>query len=102
MKKRQDDDKWYLHQVDPDVENSYGCGFQTEVSSKKEIWDQKINNLVTYHEISFKDNMNIVKNIYPKSHPGMTVKIRHGGDPLLIALQLSPSLNFGMTSSQEF
>ena len=30
------------------------------------------------------------------------MKIRHGGDPLLVALLLSPKLNFGMNSTEEF
>ena len=70
---------------------------------KSEIWQSEINNLVVYEEISnFHHNGTGLKSIYTKNHPGMLFKVRHAGDPLLVALNLSPTLNFGLTSSEEF
>ena len=63
--------------------------------------DAKTNNLVVYEEIKF-NNDQTVKSVYQKKHPGMQFQIRHGGDPLMVALNLSPKLNFGETGSEDF
>ena len=87
MKRREDSVEWYLYQMDADRPNSFECGYQkSESADRNEIWDNQVNNLISYQEIKYKDNRKELKSLYTKKHPGMRVKISYGSDPLLIVL----------------
>ena len=67
VKKNENNDTWYLYQMDADRPNSFGCGYQkSERADKNEIWEHEVDNLISYQEIKFKENGKGLKSLYTK------------------------------------
>jgi len=98
--KDDDNGKWYLDSNRYE-QDSYGCGFREGGFDSDYKLDTPINSLHVWKKIAGGSvGLKNFDSLFPLEPEGSILQIRHGGDPLLAALNVSHAkLDFGKKSS---
>jgi hypothetical protein len=80
-------------------QSSYGCVYKPDNANNMIKYDTKVNGLQGYKKHFFGDkHKENISDYFPMDFQPMTLRVRHSGDPLLSALNITPNkgtLDFG-------
>jgi hypothetical protein len=86
--KKEDTGRWFLDSNRYN-QSSYGCVFKPDRSSRMMKYEPKVNGLEAFEKHFFAPKTKFDSHFPMKFEP-MTIKVRHSGDPLLAALNITP------------
>lgn len=97
--KKEETGRWYLDSNRYN-QSSYGCVYKPSKASAMIKYGNKVNDIQSFEKHFFSPKTNFSSH-WPMDYSPMTISVRHSGDPLLAALNLTPkrgSLDFGEKS----